>query len=286
MTEEINGGSSARKGSALKAMVSFFTIWHMDIVQEDIDEMERKFHLAPMVGALLGVILLIETTVMVYACTNGFGNPSLVAALILATVYIGSKFLHFDGLADFGDGMIVSSGKREDHVRALKDTLVGAGGMGVALTTVILAFALYSCLGVEVWIIAVPAAVEVFVKVAMVAAAAYGTPGNGMAGRQVAMTTTDSVWKASILGLVLSFLLILGAFFLFNMATDIDPRLSVMDALFPALIGVLTAIVVGFLMARNANKTFGMVNGDILGATNEIARVSVLFVLLVYLAVI
>ena len=30
--------------------------------------------------------------------------------------------------------------------------------------------------------------------------------------------------------------------------------------------------VVGYLMARNANKVFGMVNGDILGATNEVSR--------------
>ena len=32
-------------------------------------------------------------------------------------------------------------------------------------------------------------------------------------------------------------------------------------------------------MARNANRVFGMVNGDILGATNEVCRPVVAFVI-------
>ncbi len=34
-------------------------------------------------------------------------------------------------------------------------------------------------------------------------------------------------------------------------------------------------------MARTANRNFGMVNGDILGATNEIARPVVMFIMMV-----
>ena len=34
-------------------------------------------------------------------------------------------------------------------------------------------------------------------------------------------------------------------------------------------------------MARTANKNFGMVNGDILGATNEIARPVVMFLMFI-----
>jgi len=39
-------------------------------------------------------------------------------------------------------------------------------------------------------------------------------------------------------------------------------------------------------MARIANRTFGMVNGDILGATNEIARPVILFLVLLALDII
>jgi adenosylcobinamide-GDP ribazoletransferase len=44
---------------------------------------------------------------------------------------------------------------------------------------------------------------------------------------------------------------------------------------------VLISIVVGYLMARIARRNFGMVNGDVLGATNEIARPMILITMLV-----
>lgn len=138
---------SGSSGSALKAMVSFFTLWHMDIHQEDIDAMEYNFELIPIVGLLLGVAVLVMMLILgILYKTQDFGSSLLMAVAAIATVYIGSKFIHFDGLTDFGDGMIVS-GTREDHVRALKDTLVGAGGIGVALVTVFISVSLYSVAG-------------------------------------------------------------------------------------------------------------------------------------------
>ena len=131
MTDENTSDTNAV--SALRGMVSFFTLWHLDITQKDMDSMEQRFHMVPVVGILFGVILVIELTLLSELAQHlGIGSGLLNAAAVLLTVYAGSKFIHFDGLTDFGDGMIVS-GQREDHVRALKDTLVGAGGIGVAL---------------------------------------------------------------------------------------------------------------------------------------------------------
>ena len=48
--------------------------------------------------------------------------------------------------------------------------------------------------------------------------------------------------------------------------------LRYMAVLFGVVIATAVSAVVGYLMARNANKVFGMVNGDILGATNEVSR--------------
>ena len=51
--------------------------------------------------------------------------------------------------------------------------------------------------------------------------------------------------------------------------------------------GLLMSILVGFLMARRCNRVFGMVNGDILGATNEISRFAVMAIMiLVYMVVV
>ena len=53
-------------GSALKALVSFFTIWHMDIDQGDMDAMERNFGLVPIVGLLFGAVIIVAMTILDY----------------------------------------------------------------------------------------------------------------------------------------------------------------------------------------------------------------------------
>lgn len=262
---------TAGKGSALKALVSFFTLWHMDIDQDDMDDMERKFHLVPFVALFFSVFIIIEMVVMQWLSKNyGFGSDLFAAVVVLATVFIGSKFIHFDGLTDFGDGMIVS-GTQEDHVRALKDTLVGAGGIGVALIVILFSVSTYSMAGIAFLLVFAPIC-EVMVKNAMVFAAAFGTPGHGMAGRQVSMTTTNSAIYSTLISLVLGIVLAVITCAIFDQMFPTRSGIDVVAVLFGVVIATAVSAVVGYLMARNANKVFGMVNGDILGATNEVSR--------------
>ncbi len=262
---------TAGKGSALKALVSFFTLWHMDIDQDDMDDMERKFHLVPFVALFFSVFIIIEMLIMQWLSKNyGFGSDLFAAVVVLATVFIGSKFIHFDGLTDFGDGMIVS-GAQEDHVRALKDTLVGAGGIGVALIVILFSVSTYSMAGIAFLLVFAPIC-EVMVKNAMVFAAAFGTPGHGMAGRQVSMTTTNSAVYSAVISIILGIVLAVITCAIFDQMFPTRSGIDVVAVLFGVVIATAVSAVVGYLMARNANKVFGMVNGDILGATNEVSR--------------
>ncbi len=262
---------TAGKGSALKALVSFFTLWHMDIDQDDMDDMERKFHLVPFVALFFSVFIIIEMLIMQWLSKNyGFGSDLFAAVVVLATVFIGSKFIHFDGLTDFGDGMIVS-GAQEDHVRALKDTLVGAGGIGVALIVILFSVSTYSMAGIAFLLVFAPIC-EVMVKNAMVFAAAFGTPGHGMAGRQVSMTTTNSAVYSAVISIILGAVLAVITCAIFDQMFPTRSGIDVVAVLFGVVIATAVSAVVGYLMARNANKVFGMVNGDILGATNEVSR--------------
>lgn len=262
---------TAGKGSALKALVSFFTLWHMDIDQDDMDDMERKFHLVPFVALFFSVFIIIEMLIMQWLSKNyGFGSDLFAAVVVLATVFIGSKFIHFDGLTDFGDGMIVS-GTQEDHVRALKDTLVGAGGIGVALIVILFSVSTYSMAGIAFLLVFAPIC-EVMVKNAMVFAAAFGTPGHGMAGRQVSMTTTNSAVYSAVISIILGIVLAVITCAIFDQMFPTRSGIDVVAVLFGVVIATVVSAVVGYLMARNANKVFGMVNGDILGATNEVSR--------------
>ena len=64
----------------------------------------------------------------------------------------------------------------------------------------------------------------------------------------------------------------------------IIPYRAVSIEMLPVILAFIVAVavsaLVGFLMARKSNEVFGMVNGDILGATNEICRPAVMFVML------
>ena len=280
MMEEEQTSSNGGRGNALKALVSFFTVWHMDIDQDDMNAMERSFHLVPLVGLLFAIVLIVEGVVLGWLSLNqGLGSGLFSAAVVLATVYAGSKFIHFDGLTDFGDGMVVS-GQREDHVRALKDTLVGAGGVGTALIVVLLSVSAYSLAGAALLLVFAPVA-ELLVKNAMVFAAAFGKPGNGMAARQVSMTTRDSAIYSTLITLVLGIVLCAVTCLLYD---AIIPYRAVSIEMLPVILAFIVAVaasaLVGFLMARKSNEVFGMVNGDILGATNEICRPAVMFVML------
>ncbi|MBP5203542.1 MAG: adenosylcobinamide-GDP ribazoletransferase [Candidatus Methanomethylophilaceae archaeon] len=272
----MSGGDTSAL-SALKGMVSFFTLWHLDITQREMDSMETRFHLVPVVGILFGVPLALALASIVY-----FGEALDVPTVLLASVacmlivYIGSKFIHFDGLTDFGDGMIVS-GKREDHVRALKDTLVGAGGIGVAMAVVLTSFAVYSIWGALLLILVAPL-VEVFVKNAMVFAASFGIAGNGMAGRQVSKTTPVSAAKGAVVSVVCGLALFAFSSLFYCHFTGLSLESMLVPAASAIVAGIAASAIVGCLMARNANRVFGMVNGDILGATNEVCRPVAAFV--------
>jgi len=276
--------------SALRALVSFYTIFHMNITQEDMDDMETRFHLTPLVGLIFGfLVMLVTVALMALSDSLDFGNGMVTAVLVLLTVYAGSKFLHFDGLTDFGDGMIVS-GQQSDHIRALKDTLVGAGGIGVALITVFCSVAFYSMYDNRPLMVLAFPAVEVFVKNAMVIAASMGKPGNGMAARQVERTTSRSAVLGFIVSLIaLAILLSVGGLFL-NKYSGIEWCDLFAPMIVIVLVGMVVSTIIGMVMARTANRVFGMVNGDILGATNEVSRPFLVFFILlfveIYLAVI
>ena len=282
--KKIDSGSIV---DALKCMISFFTIIRLDVGEKEMDAMERNFWLAPALGFINGLVAFI--VLLVLGITLGI-DDILMSILALATVFLFSKFLHFDGLVDFGDGMVVSSDRQEDHVRALKDSLIGAGGFGVALIVVLISIACLNDISanfVTAWasedypiLIAVAFLIfplEILIKNTQVVTAAFGKPGNGMAAKQVANTDVGDVVFSTILTTILvivASLICLGVASACPFHTDIEPATVILLG----LVAGITSIAVGVCMAFISNKTFGFVNGDVLGAANEISRAVILLI--------
>ena len=266
MTEE----SKPSIACALKGMFSFFTMLPINIEMKHIDSMNRKFWLVPVIGLFYGIFAAVLFILM-----NEYLTVFIASAATLFLMGIMNRFLHLDGTMDIGDGLTVA-GKKEDHVRALKDTLVGAGAVATGLMVVLLTFGEYiSLTSVSFLFFGVTA--EVLARNSQVAAAAFGTPGNGMAGDSVRFTDKKSLALSSILTIALLALV----YFAARIITTEVLNGVVEDAyLIGMIIGFIVSIPWGFIMSRIAEKNFGMVNGDVLGATNETSRVVTLFVMI------
>ena len=271
MTEE----SKPSIACALKGMFSFFTMLPINIEMKHIDSMNRKFWLVPVIGLFYGIFAAVLFILM-----NEYLTVFIASAATLFLMGIMNRFLHLDGTMDIGDGLTVA-GKKEDHVRALKDTLVGAGAVATGLMVVLLTFGEYiSLTSVSFLFFGVTA--EVLARNSQVTAAAFGTPGNGMAGDSVRFTDKKSLALSSILTIVLLALV----YFVARIITTEVLNGVVEDAyLIGMIIGFVVSILWGFIMSRIAEKNFGMVNGDVLGATNETSRVVTLFVMIATLMI-
>ena len=260
---------------ALKGMFSFFTMLPINIEMKHIDSMNRKFWLVPVIGLFYGIFAAVLFVLM-----NEYLTVFIASAATLFMMGIMNRFLHLDGTMDIGDGLTVA-GKKEDHVRALKDTLVGAGGVATGLMVVLLTFGEYISLS-SVSFLFFGVSAEILARNSQVAAAAFGTPGNGMAGDSVRYTDKKSFVLSSILTIALLALV----YFVARVITTEVLNGVVEDAhLIGMIIGFVVSVLWGILMSKIAEKNFGMVNGDVLGATNETSRVVTLFVMIATLMI-
>jgi adenosylcobinamide-GDP ribazoletransferase len=234
---------------------------------EDVDALSRKFYLIVFVGALYGLL----ASGIFFLGEDGL-STTVLAAIVLAAFHLLNRFLHLDGLSDFGDGM-VCGGDAERRMAAMKDSKTGAGGVGYALIFTLLSFAALASLTGKAELLFLPLIAEIMNKNAMVFCAFGGKAREGLGnsfvtntrGRQAVASLASSILLA--FGLVLMMCLVEGYWFIDEIA------------LFTVTGGLVSAAV-GLLISKVAMGNFGAVNGDVMGATNEICRPVVLIALL------
>jgi adenosylcobinamide-GDP ribazoletransferase len=197
-------------------------------------------------------------------------SPLVSAVIVVLIVHGLNRFLHFDGLIDLGDGLI-ATGTKEKKLAAMKDTRVGAGGVGFGIMFTLLLVASLAFVAEEspypALVVFLPLAMEVLGKNALVTVAALGKEREGLGSPFVRNTPK----MHAVLSALLSFILL--AFILPLMLAVTWPYVLPFVAMM-----VLTSSVVGAVMAFQTGRSFGCVNGDIMGATNELAKPAVLLV--------
>jgi adenosylcobinamide-GDP ribazoletransferase len=223
----------------LLSLFQFTTILPLGKSQ-DLEYFARTSYLYPLAGYLIGFLVALP---VFFIADRMIATAVAITLLLLLT---GAH--HFDGLLDFGDALM-AHGDRERRIRALTDRNVGAGAIALGVSVTLLAFA--GLTGSPSMISAIIAG-EVCAKFSMSFLTTYGVP-----FREGMHSYLHRYSKPYFP--VISLLICLPIILL-----PIAPV-----KIFGAFMGML---ICPLILLQVSDKIFGGVNGDVVGASNEITR--------------
>lgn len=231
---------------AVLSLLQFTTILPLGKLQE-FDYFARNSWLYPVAGYVIAFLVAVP----VFFITDRM----LAAAVAVAGVILLSGAHHFDGLLDFGDGLM-AQGDREKRIRALTDRYVGAGAIAAGLVVTLLLFAGFHASSSIIFALIIG---EVCAKFSMAFLTAYGRP------FKEGMHSYLNKFARPYFPF-LSFLLCIPLVFL-----PVTP--------FQLAVAAVTMILCPLILLLVSEKLFGGINGDVVGATNEITRAVVIVAL-------
>lgn len=232
----------------LRALIQFTTIIPVGKTA-DFTSFSRRSWIYPLAGYLIGALAAIGIF--------WIENPLLAAAGAVSLLLLITGVHHFDGLLDLGDGLM-AHGNREKRRIALTDRQIGAGGVALGASTLLITFASLASLE-TLWAAIIVA--EVAAKFSMAFLTAYGTPFRE--GVHSVLHAEARLWFP-----VLSALLCV-------------PLILLPVAPIRLAGAALVMLIVPTFILVLSNHLFGGVNGDVVGASNELTRALVLAVMAV-----
>lgn len=185
-------------------------------------------------------------------------DPAIAAAFAIAGLFLITGCNHFDGLLDLGDGLMAHGG-REKRIGALTDRQIGTGAFALAVTIVLMTWAGLQAAYPFIWVLVLS---EVCAKFSMALLTAVGKPfREGIHAYLHEQSHPRFILYAAILCIPLVLL-------------PVSPLKLVAAA---ALM-----VIVPLVLLAVSRRAFGGINGDVVGASNEITRALVIisFVLL------
>jgi adenosylcobinamide-GDP ribazoletransferase len=205
----------------------------------------------PLVGLLLGVILLGLNFGLALFLPSSVVNALLVASLVLLT---GAH--HLDGLIDTFDGVMAGKSK-EERLAIMSDSKVGAFGIVAAILILLLKYVSLSSATILPALLLMPT-LSRWTMVSIMSAFPYAkTSGMGLAFKQGAN------WKRLTVSTVIA----------------LAVAVIVLQIQGLALIAALWLVIFG--IASYFRSRLGGLTGDSYGAINELAEVAVLLLIIV-----
>jgi len=241
-----------RKINGFFGLISFSTILPLNI-HTTIEEMALFTWIWPIIGGLIGIIV----GTFGFLVADLFHLPILIAAALIYSFSIWfTGFHHLDGLIDFGDGMMVH-GSPEKNIGVMRDKRIGTGGIAYILIVGLITFAAIGS-SPAVLIFYILLVSEIAAKMGIVTCATFSKPFPDGTGRFFIESMNKKL-------LLLSFILASAVGFLtLNML---------------GIIGITMGLLSGIIIALVAKKNFTWATGDVLGTSNEVARMLALVIM-------
>ena len=265
-------------------LLSFMTRIPMPKIDYDEEKLGKSMKYFPLVGVVIGFILLFFSILFSYVLKNLSFSAFLpiIILVVILTDLISTGALHLDGLADTFDG-IFSYRSKHKMLEIMKDSRLGSNGALALILYFLIKFVLlYSLLienqGETIFAILTYPVVARFCSVISCASSPYAR-GSGMGKTFVDNTKTKEVVIGALITIVYSGVVLfcmMSSNFNYLLPLDIFMKSFAVNLLIIAILGLFA-----YAFSKLIERKIGGITGDTLGALLEISSLVYLFLVIV-----
>lgn len=237
----------------VQSVLAFLTILPAG-KDHDIRYVAGNMYLFPVAGIVIGAIV----GAMAFGISP-YLHPLIVGLLVTGALVIITGVHHTDALADFADGLM-AKGDKESKRNAMRDPAVGSAGVAALVmyfAGMIIVFQVGSFQGYSILASIITA--EVIAKYLMVLLAH-----RGVSAWEGFSSPFTAAMKDRPKVLAATGIMILTVWFASSYA---------------GFLALAVSLAISAVLNYASSKSFGGISGDVLGATNEITRLTSLLVL-------
>lgn len=232
----------------MRSLISFFT---RIPITGDMRSASATLYFITIVALMVAAV-----PVVLFLLFHNILPRILLSLILLISIYFVTGLIHLDGLADFSDG-VMKKGNKDEKIRVLKDVNTGIGGSFSVIMIIFTEFLAINYIRFNLFDVSAFFFIsEVSAKLSMISGLTFfKAPEQGLAYEFKSGIKNYHILLALIITVPLFFVY---KFLYFNIFS-----------------GVIISFVIGWISYGN----FGFVNGDALGAMNEISRAVTMWLL-------